>query len=139
MHALLYKSYLPLKTRNSIHVPLPSADSKTGEPQQPLDQAFAFSGAVRKALLTGTADQVTAYNGHFRYASVWDYLDGGIPFCIYAFDIYAFHYLSPPVTNFPRCFVGMYIPVLIPDNASWASKIKFEISRGELLDPWQRT
>ena len=139
IHALLYKSYLPLNTRNSIHVPLPAADRETGEPYQPLDQAFAFSGAVRKALLTGTADQVTAYNGHFRYACIWDRLDGGIPFCIFAFDIYSFHYLSPPLTNFPRCFVGMYIPTLVPANASWASKVEFKLARRELLDPWQRT
>jgi len=139
MHALLYRSYLPLQTRNSIHVPLPAADWETGEPQQPLDQAFAFSGAVRRALLTGSADCITAYNGNFRYACVWDHLDGGIPFCIFAFDIYAFHYLSPSVANFPRCFVGMYIPALVPANASWASKVEFKLTRGELLDPWQRT
>lgn len=139
MHALLYKSYLPLQTRNSIHVPLPAADRETGEPEQPLDQAFVFSGAIRRALLTGSADCITAYNGSFRYACVWDHLSGGIPFCIFAFDIYAFHYLSPAVANFPKCFVGMYIPTLVPATASWASKVEFKLARGELLDPWQRT
>jgi hypothetical protein len=138
MHALLYKSHLPLQTRNSIHIPLPTAGLETGKPEQPLDQAFVFSGAIRRALLTGTADQVSAYNGNFRYACVWDYLDGSIPFCIFAFDIYAFHHLSPPVTNFPKCFVGMYIPALVPATASWASKIEFNLAREELLDPWRR-
>lgn len=139
MHALLYKSYLPLRTPNSIHVPLPVADRETGEPEQPLDQAFAFSGAIRKALLTGTADSITAYNGNFRYACVWDHLNNNAPFCIFAFDVYAFHKLSPRVANFPRCFVGMYRPVLVPEGASWASKIEFRLTRDELLDPWQRT
>jgi hypothetical protein len=139
MHALLYKSYLPLQTRNSIHVPLPAADPKTGQPQQPLDQAFVFSGAIRRALLTDSADFITAYNDNFRYACVWDHLEGGVPFCIFAFDIYAFHYLSPTVTNFPKCFVGMYIPATVPASASWASKVEFKVDRGELLDPWLRT
>jgi hypothetical protein len=139
MHALLYKAHLPLQTGNSIHVPLPIADRETGEPEQPLDQAFAFSAAVRKALLTGSADCITAYNGNFRYACVWDHLEGGIPICIFAFDIYAFHYLSPAVANFPKCFVGMYMPALVPATASWASKVEFKLARGEMLDPWQRT
>lgn len=139
MHALLYKTYLPTKTPNSIHVPLPVADRETGEPEQPLDQAFAFSGAIQKALLTGTADRITAYNGNFRYACVWDHLNNDVPFCIFAFDIYAFHHLSPPVANFPKCFVGMYRPTLVPSTASWSSKVEFKLTRGELLDPWQRT
>jgi hypothetical protein len=139
MHALLYKSHLPLQTRNSIHVPLPVADRETGSPEQLLDQAFVFSGAIRRALLTGSADCITAYNGNFRYACVWDHLEGGTPFCIFAFDIYAFHHLSPVVANFPKCFVGMYIPTLVPATASWASKVEFKLTREELLDPWQRT
>ncbi|WP_162456106.1 hypothetical protein [Pseudoxanthomonas kalamensis] len=139
MHSLLYKSYLPIETPNSIHVPIPAADRTTGEPERPLDQAYAFSEAVSKALLTGSADRITAYNGHFRYACVWEHFDNGVPFCIFAFDIYAFHYLSPAVTNFPKCFVGMYRPAQIPTTASWASKVEFKLSRGELLDPWQRT
>lgn len=138
MHALLYKSYLPLGTPNSIHVPLPVADRETGKPEQPLDQAFAFSGAIRKALLTGSADCITAYSGNFRYACIWDYLSNRIPFCIFAFDIYAFHQLSPRVSNFPKCFVGMYRPLLVPASASWSSKIEFKLARDELLDPWQR-
>jgi hypothetical protein len=139
MHALFYKSYLPLQTRNSIHIPLPAANLDTGEVEQPLDQAFVFSGAVRRARLTNSADQITAYNGNFRYACVWDHTDGGTPLCIFAFDIYGFHYLGPSVTNFPRCFVGMYVPALVPADASWASKVHFSVSRSELLDPWQRT
>lgn len=139
MHALLYKTYLPLETRNSIHVPLPAANLETGESERPLDQAFVFSGAIRKALLTGSADSIIAYGGNFRYACVWDRFNSGIPFCIFAFDIYMFHYLSPAVTNFPKCFVGMYIPSLIPATDSWASKVELNLARGELLDPWQRT
>jgi hypothetical protein len=139
MHALLYKSFLPLQTRHSTHVPLPAANLETGEVEQPLEQAFVFSGAVRRALLTNTAHQVNAYNRKFRYACVWDHLSNGMPFCIFAFDIYGFHHLSPPVQNFPKCFVGSYVPSLVPVNASWASKVEFNLSRGELLDPWQRT
>lgn len=139
MHALLYRTYLPHQTRHSIHVPLPAANMQTGEVEQPREQAFAFSGAVRRALLTNAADQINAYNRHFRYACVWDHLDGGIPFCIFAFDIYGFHSLSPAVENFPKCFVGSYVPALVPDNAAWASKVEFQVSRGDLLDPWRRT
>lgn len=130
MHALLYKSYLPLDTRHSIHVPLPEANLETGEVVKPLDQAFVFSSAIHRALMTNTADQINAYNGKFRYACIWDHLNAGIPFCIFAFDIYGFHGLGPKVGNFPKCFVGMYIPATVPENAAWASKIEL-ISRVE--------
>lgn len=138
MHALLYKAYLPHLPSRNIHVPLPTANAQTGEIEQPLDQAFVFSESVRRALLTNTADQVMAYNRQFRYACIWDRMENGDPLCIFAFDIYRFHYLSPAINNFPKCFVGSYVPDLVPSNASWASDIDFKISRDELLDPWQR-
>ncbi len=117
----------------TMHIPLPEADTTTGRYIQPLDQAFVFGGAIRRALLTSSADTVTAYNGKFRYASVWSHLSNGEPFCIFAFDIYAFHYLSPPVENFPRVFVGSYVPKVIPQTAAWESAPKFDIARGEML------
>ena len=120
-------------------MPLPQGDLETGKPIQPLDQSFAFSAEVRRALLTRTADQVNAYNGNFRYACIWDRLDSGAPYCIYTFDVYGFHSLAPPTENFPKCFVGFYSPAEAPVNAPWASKIAFSIPRHEMLDPWQRT
>lgn len=138
MHALLYRTFLPGGIRETMHVPLPEADMTTGLQIQPLDQAFAFCRAIRKALLTSSADTVTAYNGKFRYACVWSHLSNGEPFCIFAFDIYAFHYLSPAVENFPRVFVGSYVPQAIPLTAAWESKLKFDVAQGETLDPWGR-
>lgn len=138
MHALLYRSFLPGGIRETMHVPLPTADISTGQYIQPLDQAFAFGLAIRKALLTGSADTLTAYNGDFRYACVWSHLNSGEPFCIFAFDIYAFHCLSPNVENFPRVFVGCYVPEDIPLTAAWESPLKFDIPKAEMLDPWQR-
>lgn len=138
IHALLYKSYLPEQTRNQIHVPLPSADMRTGERHRPLDQSYVFSGEVTKALLARSADTVTAYNGAFRYACVWNRLENGSALCMFAFDIYAFHVLAPPVVNFPKCFVGMYLLDEAPLAASWAPKVAFDLPRHKLLDPWQR-
>ena len=139
MHALLYRQFLPGGIRETMHVPLPEADIATGRYIQPRDQAFAFAGTIRKAMLTSSADTVTAYNGMFRYACVWSHLSNGEPFCIFAFDIYAFHYLSPAVENFPRVFVGSYVPKKAPSTAAWESALKFEIAKGEMLDPWRRS
>ena len=139
MHALLYRQFLPGHLMEATHVPLPAADWDTGLPIQPLDQAFVFGAAVRRALLTRSADTVTAYNGKFRYACVWSHLSNGEPCCVFAFDIYAFHYLAPKVDNFPRVFVGLYKPDIIPTTGAWESAIKFDITRAEMLDPWLRT
>ncbi|MBN8726987.1 MAG: hypothetical protein J0H15_04705 [Xanthomonadales bacterium] len=139
MHALLYNDFLPQRTQSKFHIPLPEADPQTGRMVQPLDQTYAFSSTVRRAILTGTADEVRAYNGSFRYACTWDRLDSGTPICLVVFNIYAFHTLAPKVSNFPKCFVGMYIPRQAPVTASWVSPLKVELKRGEVLDPLQRT
>jgi hypothetical protein len=139
MHALLYSQYLPQKILEATHVPLPEADWETGCPIQPLDQAFVFGAAVRRALLTRSADTITAYNGKFRYACVWSHLSNGEPCCIFAFDIYAFHCLAPKADNFPRVFVGLYKPQVVPSTGAWESAIKFDITRAEMLDPWHRS
>lgn len=138
MHSLLYQNFLPQGIRETMHIPLPEADMATGRFVQPLDQSFAFGAAIRRALLTNSADTVTAYNGKFRYACLWSRLSNGEPFCIFAFDIYEFHYLSPAVENFPRVFVGSYVPQVIPSTAAWESSLKFDITKGEMLDPWRR-
>jgi len=139
MHALLYGLFLPGSIRETMHVPLPEAGMSTGKYIQPLDQAFAFGGAIRRAILTNTADTVTAYSGKFRYACVWSHLSSGEPFCIFAFDIYAFHFLSPAIDNFPRVFTGCYVPSVIPSTAAWESKLGFDLTKHELLDPWLRS
>lgn len=139
MHALLYKEFLPVTTKSKFHIPLPKADTETRKVGLPLEQSFTFSGVIRKALLTKTADVVRAYNGNFKYACTWERFDNGTPFCITCFDIYGFHALSPPVSNFPKAFVGMYIPDKQPNGAIRASGLEIELTHGELLDPWQQT
>ncbi len=139
MHALLYNEYLPPNIPINIHLPLPEAHIATGELLQPLEQTFAFGTTIRKAIITKTADTIRAYNGKFLYACTWDRFENGKPFCIVAFDIYSFHTLSPKVENFPKCFIGMYIPASVPANASWVSELEVKVSREETLDPLQRT
>lgn len=120
-----------------MHIPLPEFDMTTGRHIQPLDQAFAFGATIRKAILTDSADRLTAYNGKFSYACVWSHLSNGEPFCIFAFDIYTFHRLSPAVDNFPKAFIGSYVPDVIPMTSAWESKLKFDICKREMLDPLQ--
>lgn len=138
MHSLLYKEFLPINTKSKFHIPLPEADADTKSMIMPLDQSFTFSGVIRKALLTKTADVVRAYNGKFKYACAWEQFDNGTPFCIACFDIYGFHALSPPVSKFPKSFVGMYIPDRKPKSAVRASGLEIELTQDELLDPWQQ-
>ena len=139
MHALLYKEFLPVDTKSKFHIPLPEGDLRTRSVLAPLEQTFTFSGVIRKALLSKTADVVRAYNDKFKYACTWEQFDNGQPFCIACFDIYTFHALSPPVTNFPKSFISMYIPHSQPPGAARASGLEIEITQGELLDPWQQT
>lgn len=139
MHALLYKEFLPVNTKSKFHIPIPEADTETRTIRVPLEQSFTFSGIIRKALLTKTADVVRAYNGNFKYACAWERLDNGTPFCITCFDIYGFHALSPPVSNFPKSFIGMYIPDKQPNGAIRASELDIELTHEEILDPWQQT
>ena len=139
MHALLYKEFLPVSTRTKFHIPLPEADTETQSVRVPLEQSFTFSGVIRKALLSRTADVVRAYNGKFKYACTWERFDNGLPFGITCFDIYGFHALSPPVSNFPKAFIGMYIPDSQPNGTVQASGLEIELTQDELLDPWQQT
>lgn len=139
MHALLYKEFLPVKVKSKFHIPLPEAEIDTKRMLLPLEQTFTFSGVLRKALLSKTADVVRAYNNKFKYACTWERLDDGQPFCIVSFDIYNFHQLSPPVTNFPKSFIAMYILDQQPVGASRASGLEILLSQSEILDPWQQT
>lgn len=136
MHALLYKEFLPGCTKSKFHIPLPEAHKASRRLVEPLEQTFTFSGILRKALLSNTADVVRAYNGKFKYACTWERLDNEQDFCITCFDIYTFHELAPPVANFPKCFVGMYIPSERPAGASRASGLDIQLTHEELLDPW---
>jgi hypothetical protein len=138
MHALLYKEFLPAGTKSKFHIPLPEAEIDTKKFIAPLPQVMTFSGVIRKALLSNTADVVRAYNGKFKYACTWERLDNGQDFCIICFDIYSFHELAPPVANFPKTFVGMYIPDKQPSGASRASRLEIQLTHSELLDPWQQ-
>ncbi|QRP62573.1 hypothetical protein I6J77_10515 [Rhodanobacter sp. FDAARGOS 1247] len=139
MHALLYKDFLPVRTKSKFHIPLPEAEIDTLRLMVPLEQTFVFSDVIRKALLSKTADVVRAYNGKFKYACTWERADNGQDFCIACFDIYTFHEIAPPVTNFPKSFVGMYIPDRQPAGASRASGLEIQLTHSELLDPWQQT
>ena len=139
MHALLYHEFLPQNTKSKFHIPLPEADTATGKLIQPLDQLFTFSGVIRKAILSNTADVVLAYNGKFKYACTWERLDNGQDFCIACFDIYAFHELAPAGTTLPKAFIGMYIPHKRPAGAARASGLEIVATHSELLDPWQQT
>ncbi len=138
MHALLYNEFLPVTTKSKFHIPLPEEDSETQSMLIPLEQSFIFSGVVRKALITKTADVVRAYNDKFKYACTWQKFDNGTPFCIICFDIYAFHTLSPPVSDFPTAFVGMYVPERVPNCATYGSDIDIQLSQEELLNPWRQ-
>ena len=139
MHALLYKEFLPVSTASRFHIPLPEADTETKRIREPLEQSFTFSGVIRKALISHTADVVRAYNGKFKYACTWERFANGTPFCITCFDIYSFHTLSPPVSNFPKSFIGMYIPDSQPKGTIQASGLEIELTQEELLDPWLQT
>lgn len=135
LHALLYKEFLPIDVRSKFHVPLPEVDLGSKRMVLPLPQTFAFSEVIRKSLVSKTADVVRAYNGQFMYACTWTHLDDGRPFCIVAFDIYTFHQLSPSVRDFPKAFIGMYVPGRRPVGAATATSLEFELSRDELLYP----
>jgi len=139
MHSLLYREYLPPSINNKFHAPLPEAEANTKLLKLPLEQTFAFSETLRKAVLTDSAEIVRAYNGKFKYACTWEHLDDGTPFCIFAFDIYRFYALAPPLNDFPRAFIGMYIPEQAPDLCSWAPRIEMEFSREEILHPLAQT
>ncbi len=138
MHALLYKEFLPVSTQSKFHIPLPEAELERKTPILPLEQTFTFSGIIRKTLLSKSADVVRAYNDKFKYACTWERFDNGGDFCIACFDIYNFHKLAPPVTNFPKCFVAMYMPQRLPIGASRASDLEISLTHSELLDPWQQ-
>lgn len=139
MHALLYKEYLPVNTKSKFHIPLPEAGMDTGSMIAPLEQTYIFSGVIRKALLSNTADVIRAYSGNFKYACTWEQFDNGQPFCVFCFDIYAFHALSPPISNFPRAFIGIYVPQSQPVVAARASGLEIVLTQNELLYPWPQS
>lgn len=102
MHALLYKEFLPVTTKSKFHIPLPEADTDTKAMIAPLEQTFTFSGVIRKALLSGTADVVRAYNDKFKYVCTWRDSTTDSPSVLFALTSMRFMSCRRPLPTFLR-------------------------------------
>jgi hypothetical protein len=72
-HMALYGQALPMDFLNMILTPLPQFDLKTGQPSEnnSLKQHAHFCRLLKLQRRTGDIDFISAYNGKFRFESVW--------------------------------------------------------------------
>lgn len=134
-HALLYGDWLPDKTPNSIHIPVPEVDIASGNrPKRPLPQVRHFAKHLCTAQKAKTFDGIVAYAGRFKYVTTWVHADGGEPFCILTLDIYELHRLGMVIDGFPRAIIGSY-QWPTPKGAARLTSLEAISTEAELLYP----
>jgi hypothetical protein len=134
-HALLYGSFLPTATPNTIHIPLPEIDPATGNtPKMHQAVTYSFADTLCAAQKTATYDSVVAYNGAFKYICTWSNLDGGQPICLFTLDVYRLHKLGIHIKDFPRAVVGSY-RCSTPLLATKCTLLKIDSTEEEILYP----
>ena len=88
----------------------------------------------------GQVDFIRAYNGKFRFESVWATSDNGTcNFVFCAIDIYGWHRLGDEVLGSPQgCTVSYHPPSnIIPAGASTLTILEIPHYFHEPLNPWE--
>ena len=88
----------------------------------------------------GRIDRIHAYNGKFKFESIWATSDDGkTHFVIACIDIYGWHKLGDQVLGRPQgCIVSYHPPSnAIPKDASAVTKLEMPYVYTEPLNPWE--
>lgn len=134
-HALLYGEWLPVKTSNTIHIPVPEVDAgNANKPKMHQAVMYSFADTLCTAQKTNTHDSIVAYNGRFRYVCTWSNLDSAAPICIFTMDIYKLNRIGISIKDFPQAVIGSYL-CMRPASATKCSLLKIDNSDADILYP----
>ncbi len=110
-HLALYGQTLP-KGRDfasRILTPLPRLDLTTHRPSMDNFEEYypRWGGHLRQQLQTGSIDYIHAYSGNFRFASIWETINGS-PAVLFSIDIYGWHRLGDQAVGRKQSCIGAY-------------------------------
>jgi hypothetical protein len=141
-HTALYGECLLNETPSMVLTPLPSFDRETGEAHKHnfLEQHEVFCKILKSQRRIGQIDRIHAYNGKFKFESVWAVSDdGSTRFVVACIDIYGWHRLGDQVLGRTQGCILSYNPKgnAIPDGASVVSNLELPYRFAEPLNPWE--
>lgn len=141
-HAALYGEFLCQHTPHSVLTPLPSFDLKSGQLRKDnfLEQHALFCEILKGQRRIGQLDRIHAYNGKFKFESVWATTDDRKRnFVVACIDIYGWHRLGDQILGRPQGCIVSYQPHsnTIPDGASIATDMELPYLFIEPLNPWE--
>ncbi|GEM_PF-849841 len=138
-HAALYNQHLPKMSTRSILPPWPTAkiiSARVVKPDRITDQYPRFVEALRKSRIAHAFDSIVCNNKKLHYYCSWSELDNGMPFCIFALDLYGWIKLGATAAFPARSCVGAYaLASDFPVTATRATNLEFAVvSAGCELD-----
>lgn len=142
-HAALYRKYLPDQTKHMVLLPLPLFDPETGHvgTETRLPQHEMLCNILKDNRRLSRIDRIHAYNGKFRFETVWTTSDDGVTnFAVFAIDIYCWHLLAANVLGCPQGCFGFYNinTQPFPQHASLAVRtIELPFHYSEPLNPFE--
>ncbi len=142
-YAALYGEFLrEEQTNKAITVPLPILDSETTEldPSEHHPMHEVVCKILKDNRQIGNIDRTEAYNGKFRFHTVWATTDdGGNHFGIFAIDLYGWHRLADEMVGTPQGCFGTYRlgNSLPPENASVATGIELPYRYSQPRNPFE--
>jgi len=144
-HAALYQEFLRNEdTSRAILLPLPIIDPETGDvdKMELLPQHEMLCKVIKDNRSISNVDKIQAYNGKFRFESVWGSLDNDkeTHFGTFAIDVYEWHNLASNFRGSPQGCFGMYRlnKSPIPGDACVATSIELPHSYLEPFNPFEK-
>ena len=142
-YAALYGEFLRQDhTNRAIILPLPVLDSETvdlaSSEHHPMHKVFCKTLKDNRRI--GNIDRIEAYNGKFRFHTVWTTSDDGDKhFGIFAIDLYGWHGLADEIVGSPQGCFGTYrlSNALPPENASLATRLELPYRYSQPRNPFE--
>lgn len=138
-HSGLYDEQIDGGIPGTILEPFPAFDQRGSELiERPILRQFeALIAAFKKNRAAGRLDEIYAYGGKCHYACVWETFDNGVPFCLFALDVYDWASLGSQSSPKRGC-VGAYLSNRpVPAGASRGVVIDIPYSNCEPLKPFE--
>ncbi len=142
-YAGLYRGFLREdQTNRAIILPLPILDPESGgfDPNEDLPLHGVVCKLLKDNRKIGNIDRIEAYNGKFRFHTVWNTTDeGGDYFGVFAIDLYGWHGLANEMVGTPQGCFGTYrlSNTRPPENASVATRLELPYKYSQPRNPFE--